>query len=71
MKLVLTTTYNNVNGKWLDWWVKEMGPKYKMDYKQKAPLFPHTLTTKDPTSGVWANTIVELKEEDDLREADL
>ncbi len=58
MILKITTEYIGVDKKWFDWWLRNNAKNYKMFPHESS--FPHTITDKDPDSGVWATTKIEL-----------
>jgi hypothetical protein len=62
MRLKLTTTYDNVDQAWLDWWLKNNGPIYgiQSDNVERDEWFTHSVASKDPTSDVFARTVIEL-----------
>lgn len=59
MKLIIKTTYENVDKAWLAWWLDNNGPNYGVNIRN--PL-PHEMTSKDPTSEVVATTRIEVEE---------
>lgn len=72
MKIVLTTTYSNVDKEFLDWWLKHHGKHYGIpdDIGLGDVPFKHAIQNKDPTSDVIGTTIIEVINDPREREGD-
>lgn len=66
-RLVLTTTYSNIDGPWLAWYVERLAthPDLKQQARDLLQTGRAVLENKDPTSRVTAKTVYEIQETTD------
>lgn len=66
MKVIVTSTYENVDQEWLDWWLERLSVHSPLPGGREAASTLQSETfssfsSKDPTSDVIATTTYEIK----------
>jgi hypothetical protein len=63
MKVIVTSTYENVNLEWLGWWLNRLEtlPENKAVVRELRETGSASYSSKDPTSEVTATTTYEVK----------
>jgi len=62
--LVVTTTYSNIDGPWLAWYIERLAqhPDLKAQARSLLETGTAVLENKDPTSQVSGKTVYEIRE---------